>query len=224
MSARTFIIGDIHGCSKTFDALLYDKLKINAEDNIYLLGDYIDRGPDSKGVLDRIISLMDSGYNVFPIMGNHEQMLLDAFSSSEKLKLWISNGARSALKSFSIEHIRELDSKYVDFVINLKYFYQLPGYILVHGGLNFAIQDPICDLQAMVWTRNEYVFKDKIGGKRLIVGHTPTPLKTIIESLQSDKIMLDGGCVYLKMYPRMGNLCALELETMRLESQVNIDV
>lgn len=74
---RTFAIADIHGCYSTFCALL-DQIMLTREDELYLLGDYIDRGPDSKKVVDLIIQLQADGFAVKPIMGNHEQMLLDS--------------------------------------------------------------------------------------------------------------------------------------------------
>jgi serine/threonine protein phosphatase 1 len=66
-----YVIGDIHGGSGTFSALL-DQLNLQYDDRIYLLGDYIDRGPDSKGVLDIILPADGDGYDVRHILGNHE--------------------------------------------------------------------------------------------------------------------------------------------------------
>ena len=70
-----YAISDIHGCIATFKTLL-DKIKFSKEDELYLLGDYIDRGPDSKGVIDHIWYLQKSGYQVHCLRGNHENMLL----------------------------------------------------------------------------------------------------------------------------------------------------
>jgi len=61
---RNFAIGDIHGCLKTFQALLYQKIDLQRTDRVFLLGDYVHRGPDSLGVLDEIIDLMAKGYDV----------------------------------------------------------------------------------------------------------------------------------------------------------------
>ena len=77
---RIFAIGDIHGCSKTFKKLLLDKIKINKSDTIYCVGDYIDRGEDSKGVIDFILDLRAEGYTIHTLRGNHEQMLLDSIA------------------------------------------------------------------------------------------------------------------------------------------------
>ena len=75
----------------------------------------------------------------------------------------------------------------------------------------------------MVWIRNDSVDRDKIGGKKLIVGHTPVPLEMIRKSIDSDKIMLDGGCVYYGRFKNLGYLCALELTETILFEQVNFE-
>ena len=78
MTPRTIAIGDIHGCSAALDALL-DAIRPRPEDTIVTLGDYIDRGPDSRGVLDRLIDL-GRRCRLVPLLGNHDQMLLDVRS------------------------------------------------------------------------------------------------------------------------------------------------
>ncbi|MFP4369097.1 MAG: metallophosphoesterase family protein [Candidatus Kapaibacterium sp.] len=223
MNSRVFIIGDIHGCNKTFNSLLYDNLRVNTEDKIYLLGDYIDRGPDSCGVVDTILNLQANGYELECLIGNHEQMLLDSLNSIEDFQLWMQNGAVNTLKSFGIEYIQSLPMKYVNFFKNLNFFIELDNYILVHGGLNFSIDDPLQDKSSMVWKRNTTVEKEKIGGKRIIVGHTPVDKNTVIESLNTDRIMLDAGCVYHGFYRNLGYLAALELNTGELFFKENVD-
>ena len=75
-TTRTIAIGDIHGCSAALDALL-DAIRPRPEDAIVTLGDYINRGPDSRGVLDRLIKLSNQ-CRLIPLLGNHEQMLFEA--------------------------------------------------------------------------------------------------------------------------------------------------
>ena len=69
---RRIAIGDIHGCSKTFKLLIENEIQLNKNDQLFLLGDYIDKGKRSKEVLDYILHLIESGFSVFPLMGNHE--------------------------------------------------------------------------------------------------------------------------------------------------------
>jgi serine/threonine protein phosphatase 1 len=223
MNKRRFVIGDIHGCAETFKSLLHDDLEIAKEDEIYLLGDYIDRGIDSKGVVDEILRLRHAGYDIYAIMGNHEYMLLDSIDSIRGEWNWMMNGAKSTLKSFGTESAAELDSKYLDFFRELDYYYLLDDFAIVHGGFNFELDNPLDDKYSMVWIRNEITDTEKLGGRRVIVGHTPRPLEHIRKTLAEDKIMLDGGCVYYGLHPGLGHLCALELGSMELFTRQNID-
>ena len=82
-----YAVGDIHGGAKTFKALL-KRLQLQQGDQLYLLGDYIDRGPDSKGVLEIILELMISGYDVRPVRGNHDDMLLQTVNGFHEDFSW----------------------------------------------------------------------------------------------------------------------------------------
>jgi serine/threonine protein phosphatase 1 len=221
---RQIVIGDIHGCSKTFRNLLFDTLMVTKEDDIYLLGDYIDRGPNSKKVVKRILKMKKEGYKLYPIIGNHEVLLLDSVNFVQNHLAWFRNGARNTLKSFGINYAHEFRPKYLNFFRELPYYYILDDFIIVHGGLNFDIDDPFLDKEAMVWTRDNNVNMEKTGGRRLICGHTPTPLDLIQKSLKKDKIVLDGGCVYFGRHPGLGYLVALELNSMQLYFHRNIDI
>src|SRR5580698_10046109 len=98
MAGRTIAIGDIHGCSKALGALI-DAIAPRAEDAIVTLGDYIDRGSDSRGVLDKLITL--AGHcRLIPLLGNHEEKLLDALHSTENLRSWLTCGGADTLRSY----------------------------------------------------------------------------------------------------------------------------
>ncbi len=100
---RKILVGDIHGCLATFECLL-EQININIElDSLYLLGDYIDRGPNSKGVIDKILSLTKEGFNIKPIRGNHEQMLLSDYNS-EVHKGWFDMADEEFKSSFGIKN------------------------------------------------------------------------------------------------------------------------
>jgi serine/threonine protein phosphatase 1 len=220
--AKVYAVGDIHGCCKTLINLL-DKIGYKRGDTLFLMGDYIDRGPRIKETLDFIINLIDEGNKVYPIMGNHELMLLKSAESTENLNQWIQNAGATTLKSLGVDTPMQIPQKYMNFFESLKYYYYYKNFILVHGGMNFSIDNPFLDLEAMVWERNSYVDMDKTRGKRLICGHTPVSVETITESLSSNRILLDGGCVYYKKYPKVGNLCALDLDTFDLFVHKNIE-
>ena len=110
--SRKILIGDIHGCLATFKALL-EQINIHREtDKLFLPGDYVDRGPDSKGVIDEIISLQQTGYAVLPIRGNHEQMLI-ADHHAETVKGWHDMADEELKKSFGIENLSQLPTTHL---------------------------------------------------------------------------------------------------------------
>lgn len=219
---RRFVIGDIHGCIATLEALLWQQLRIRPEDELYFLGDYIDRGPESKAVVDLLLTLQQQGYQVTCLRGNHEQLLLDAYASEDALLLWLLNGAATTLRSFRIRHPRELPEHYRAFFAALPYFVVLEEFVLVHAGLNFRLPDPFADRHAMLWDRSEDADPARLGGRRLIVGHTPLPLPALRRTLTRNKIFLDGGCVYGRA-SGLGYLCALELKSFELFVQPNVE-
>jgi serine/threonine protein phosphatase 1 len=109
-----YAIGDIHGGSRTFRTLL-KRINLRHVDTLYLLGDYIDRGRDSKGVLDIIWQLMTAGYDVQPIRGNHEDMLLRDLAEDHDLSsiYWMKGWGKDTLKSFGVSAVRKLSSHYL---------------------------------------------------------------------------------------------------------------
>jgi Calcineurin-like phosphoesterase len=223
MNSRTFVIPDIHGCELTFRRLLDEVLRFRTTDQLYLLGDTIDRGPRSQGVLDTIRRLQADGCSVTSVRGNHEEMLLKSCIDRNYFHLWMMNGGHDTLKSFGVEDACELPYSYRDLLDSFPYYVELDDFILVHAGLNFAIPEPFTDREAMLWNRERHVAREMIGGKRLIGGHTPQNRDEIRRSLDGDHILLDNGCVY-KGEPGLGSLAALELQTMELYFQENIDM
>jgi len=99
----------------------------------------------------------------------------------------------------------------------------LDDFVLVHAGLNFEFDDPFNDRESMLWIRESPIDLRKTGNRRLITGHTPVRLERVKESLNEDKIMLDGGCIYKNIKPGQGYLCCLELNSLELFVQENID-
>ena len=100
----------------------------------------------------------------------------------------------------------------------------MEDFIIVHAGLNFDIEDPLSDKEGMLWIRNQYVVPEKIGNRTMVHGHTPMVLNKIKDEIENNAkdIDLDGGCVYIGT-EGLGNLCALELDSKKLEVQPNID-
>jgi len=219
---RVFAIGDIHGCCRTFKKLLLEKLGIKKSDKIYCIGDYVDRGKDSKGVIDFIIDLRKNGYQIHTLRGNHEQMMLDSTIDQQKLNHWLINGGEETLKSFGVSSVKELPHKYLAFLKRTKFFIATNKYIFVHAGLNFNIANPFTDKEAMLWIREAFFDKSKTKNRILIHGHTPITFDTLYKQINLNKINIDGGCVY-KDKIGFGNLFALELSNLKLRAIKNID-
>ncbi len=222
MPPRRFVIGDIHGCENTFRTLLNDVIRLQPSDELYLLGDLVDRGPRSKGVLDTILKLRRQGFTVNAIRGNHEEMLLRAGESLSFMQLWMTNGGGTTLRSFNVDGPDEIPHGYRNYLLTLPRYVVLEEFVIVHACLNFNTPDPFTDTEAMLWSRSCEVRKELIGGRRLICGHTPVRRDTMMQSLESSRIMLDNGCVY-RGFPGLGSLAALELDSMNVFFQENID-
>src|SRR5438876_1165773 len=97
---RTLVIGDIHGCSRAFDTLLA-AVQPTPDDHIITLGDYVDRGPDSSGVLQRILAL-EKTCRLTALLGNHERMMIDARDNQSAYYAWLESGGKAALASYSV--------------------------------------------------------------------------------------------------------------------------
>src|ERR1043166_493704 len=98
---RTLAIGDIHGCLRALDLLL-ETVQPQPDDVIVTLGDYVDRGPDSKTVLDRLIDLPNRCKHI-ALKGNHDLMMLKARDDWEEFKHWLNYGGRETLQSYGAD-------------------------------------------------------------------------------------------------------------------------
>ena len=231
---RRWVIPDIHGCVNTLKQLIETGIQPTTEDSLYFLGDYIDRGPDGKGVIDYIMSLQSSGYDVNYLIGNHEYYCMNAYENDKRRlftkssihKEWERYGAKTTLKSFGVKRPRDIEEKYIEWMRKGKFFIELDDFILVHAGMNFNLDDPFEDTQSMLWVRDFKVNPRKIGGKKIIHGHVPVEYSLIqlfIESKGYDFIALDNGVYYRDEKVGFGNLMALELNNMELIAQPNVD-
>ncbi len=220
--ARVFIIGDIHGCCKTFKKLVIEEIDLKKSDKIYCLGDYIDRGPDTKGVIDFILELRQKGHAIHTLRGNHEQMLLNSANDEHAFLHWTTNGGENTLASFQIDGIKKLKPQYLNFLRRTKFFIETKDFILVHAGLNFTLENPLADKDAMLWIRNFTVDKNYLKAKLLIHGHTPMRRAHILSQPLESPINLDGGCVY-KNKTEYGSLFALNFYEKKLLEVKNVD-
>jgi serine/threonine protein phosphatase 1 len=235
---KRWVIPDIHGCANTLKALIEEQIKPTRNDELYFLGDYIDRGPDSKGVIDYIRTLQKDEYLITALKGNHEDFLLELYDAelksanawynvfgSRKRRNWFAIGGRECLKSFGIANLKEIPLEYIEWMKSLQYYAKLDDFVLVHAGLNFKHSDPFKDKHSMMWIRDYPIQPWKIQNRRIIHGHVPVSLELISLSVQNkfyQFIDLDNG-TYMSDKSGYGNLVAVELNEMRMVIQDNRD-
>lgn len=221
MSEQTFVaIGDIHGCRQSMEALL-KKLADYTERTLIFIGDYIDRGADSKAVVDFLLDYRKDVDTIF-LRGNHEQMLLDAVDEGD-VELWMMNGGRSTLKSYGTD-ARELNlpDDHLQFYRDTKMYYDTEDYFFVHGGLlpHRTIAESInndTDDKEFLWERSHLNAFETNWEKTVVFGHTPRP-----HPIQKDKMIgIDTGCVYGSL--GYGKLTAALLPEEEFIQQVCID-
>jgi len=222
--ARQFAISDIHGCLKTFRKLVLEVIILSKEDTLFLLGDYINKGADSRGVLDFIFELQNSGYKLKCLRGNHEQYLIDGLNYSWERIAFLNRGGRETLQSFGVENINEIPEKYLSFIQSLPFFFETENHLLIHAGLNFDLDDPYKDEFSMLNIRRMEVDMKKTGNKNIIHGHVPNSYMDIENALSfhDNHISIDGGCVYSHIHA-LNHLIALEINSGLLYLHKNID-
>jgi serine/threonine protein phosphatase 1 len=219
---RLFAISDIHGCYNPFHELVVNIIKLTKSDRLILLGDYIDRGEQSKEVIDFIIDLQKAGFHLQALIGNHELMLIDSWFDPDHMPLWAINGGFLTLQSFGVENIREIDKHYMEFFNSLGYYLILGNVIFVHAGFNDLAQDPFSDKQGMVWECRSSYQNPSLSGKTIVHGHRPKRISYVKNLIgdQSRVIAIDTGCVYAEE-TGYGFLSALEVNSMSLFSVAN---
>lgn len=174
---RTLVISDIHGELHLLEELLQEAKYNDSEDGLILLGDYVDRGPDSKGVLERIIQLKERGAIV--LRGNHDQMMLDAVNDKPGArKNWARNGGLATLQSYdpSINDMTfptaAIFWEHVDFIKETAYYHEEDDSIFVHAGVHPGIPVQQTDPSILMWIREEF-HKAYSSEETVVFGHTP---------------------------------------------------
>lgn len=220
---RRFAISDIHGCLKTFHALL-EKINLKKEDDLFLLGDFIDRGAHSKGVIDYVRGLEDEGFRLHCLRGNHEEMMIKSRVNAGERAMWLRHGGLETIDSFPD---RRVPQEYFYWMMSLPHYFETDDYLLVHAGFDFTKEEPFEDISAMLWIRKWYqnLDKKKAGGRVIIHGHTPTPRPVLEKRLQNlveqPIVNIDCGCYYDKA--GLGYLCAFDMDKKSYIFQENIE-
>lgn len=218
---RLFAIGDIHGCRGLLDALL-GQLRLTPGDRMVFLGDYVDRGPDSRGVIERLLQLRQAYPETVFLRGNHEQMLLDTLAEWGRLpdweplrrhsaafraaapasdaQLWLANGGHQALVSYDIPFetweaspdLTPLPASHLEFLQQTVLWHVEDGWLFVHADADPAHPPAGQDPYRLLWARNPAPAAGP--WPRLVVGHTPTRDNRPAD--EPGRLNLDTGAVY----------------------------
>ncbi len=193
-----YAVGDIHGQLHLLDALL-TKIVADAAQApefdrrvLVFVGDYVDRGPDSAGVIGRLISGLPDGFDAHCLMGNHEAALLDFLDDPSLLPHWLSNGAGATLASYGVEAPDEnaalpafiqcrdafyaaLPSSHLGFLRGLSLSVTMGDYHFVHAGIRPGVPLDEQVRRDSLWIRNGFLDSDADFGCVVVHGHTPGP-------------------------------------------------
>lgn len=171
MSKRTIAIGDVHGCRDSLQGII-DLVNPTADDTLVVLGDCIDRGPDSRGVLDLLLELGDR-CQLVTLLGNHEEMLLAAVDRPGTAGMWLECGGRETLASYDAGLARELPREHLLFIRTWQDYWENDTHFFAHA--NYA---PEVTLDRQEWGYQRWQSlkrtqpKPHVSGKVAILGHT----------------------------------------------------
>jgi len=177
---RIIAVGDIHGCSVALAALV-EAIQPGPGDVLISLGDVIDYGPDSRGVIEQLKALRERT-DLILLTGNHEEMLFAVLDQNRDLESWTVCGGDTTLESYGVEHPRDLPAEDVAFLRTAKWFHETDTHAFVHAGYypNMPLKDT--PSSALFW---EFLDPNRAwphySGKTFVVGHTPQTSGEILD-------------------------------------------
>lgn len=203
---RVYAIGDIHGCADRLGVmhkLIADDMQARplAEVTLVHLGDYIDRGEDSAGVISRLLqSWPKPGPRIVNLMGNHEEMMLAALDlgDTDSVMHWLSNGGADTLASWGVprrakprDWPRDIPAPHIAFLRGLALRHEAGGYIFVHAGLRPGVPLERQSRHDMLWIREPFLSWQ--GELPAVVVHGHTPEHDVVK--RANRIGVDTGAV-----------------------------
>ncbi len=206
MSGRTIAVGDIHGCAAALRTLV-DAIDPQPDDTLITLGDYVDRGPDSREVMDQLLALRER-CRLVPLFGNHEIMLLDALGAAVNSIMWVHCGGQATIDSYggSLENVPD---SHLEFLHGCLPYYETRTHLFLHAGYDPRLPLDDQPQEALLWRHIlAEIPPPHCSGKIAVVGHTPQTSGEVRDA--GHVILLDTYCF------GGGWLSALEMETGQL--------
>ncbi len=170
-TSRTIVIGDIHGCALALKAL-FDAIQPCDDDLLVTLGDYVDRGPDSKAVIDLLLDVQQR-CQLVPLLGNHERMFLSVVDEEVDPSFWLTFGGRQTLNSYGgdLEHVPD---EHLEFLRQCVPYHDTEKFIFVHA--NYSAHAPMeaQPERLLFWEHlSSTIPPPHVSGKTVFLGHTP---------------------------------------------------
>ncbi|MCA9138335.1 MAG: serine/threonine protein phosphatase [Planctomycetales bacterium] len=208
MTQRLIAIGDIHGCRKALDALL-DEINPTSSDTIVTLGDYIDRGPDSRGVIDSLVDLGERT-KLVGVLGNHEEMMLEVLHHGGSHQGWLRYGGVETLDIYGFDgDLDFLPPSHLQFLDSLGDFYVAGDYFFTHAAYDPDVPLEDQEIEMLRWySLTNGIPTQHQSGKTAVVGHTANRGGDILDS--GHLICLDTYCY------GGGWLTAMEMNTRQV--------
>lgn len=209
-----YAVGDIHGRADLLDELLAqieaDAARVDARRRtLVFLGDYIDRGPQSSGVIETFLSGLPRGFDAHFLKGNHEALLLAFLGDATELGRWLLNGGDATMRSYGVDTERlgllsaggetwrdafatALPPAHLAFFKALKLSVTIGDYVFVHAGLRPGVPLDAQVEADLIWIRRPFLDSAETFEKRVVHGHTPGPDVVVREN----RIGVDTGAYF----------------------------
>jgi serine/threonine protein phosphatase 1 len=205
---RVYAVGDVHGCADKLDQLHaligHDALRAPEPRKVIVyLGDYVDRGPDSRGVLARLLAPAPPGCERIFLKGNHEVMFQAAVASKatpEVVRFWLDNGGAETLASYGADAAMPgrwsaaVPAEQRAFLKSLRTAWSAGGYLFAHAGIRPGVAPDAQDEDDLLWIREPFLSWNSDADPPGVVvhGHTPTRAPVVMDH----RIGIDTGAVY----------------------------
>lgn len=213
--SRLFAVGDIHGCL-THLVRMIEAVRFDSKDRIVFIGDYIDRGPDSRSVVDLLLDFRETFPRSVFLRGNHEEMFEDYLQGSPRFGLgtYTWNGGRENLISYEVNPLEtvsrsDFPDAHLEFLFGTELMFQEGEYLFVHAGIRPGVPLEEQSREDLLWIRDEFFAHEHDLGLTVVFGHTP--FRDVFQNLPFC-IGIDTGAAY------GGRLTCVELADGRVRN------